>query len=454
MSGSLTQNHDAQASRTKEGKVSASRRSFLKQCALVAGLTPVAMVIGQDLGIMNIVATAASLQPKLRSSSTPTYVIQQSGSSIVATPADGSGLPLISNSDAATVINQALKPNARVLILAGTYVINSTIVGSGSQVELFGEGPATVLKLNNGANTQVISLQNANNWLIHDLQIDGNKANQSQTAAPKGSNSSGYPALKCMGISIWSATNATIANCYIHDCRCNGINISASPSCSVTGCVITNCDANGITMDSSVVGTNCAVSNNTVDGASDVGITAWNGVRVTIKSNIVRNVNLNSSPYSENTHIGIMFEGTTGCDSCTCNNNVIENCDCALSTIPHSGKNTNCIFDSNTASACGVGVYINDNDNITVNQNTFDGITNPNGFPMQIGQYTTGSIITGNTISNVVTTLKNAIIVLVAPSGVLTGNTIHTGGKLMAILQNPLKLPGGPWTIQNNTIVP
>jgi parallel beta-helix repeat protein len=338
--------------------------------------------------------------------------------------------------------------------MAGTYLINSTISSSGSNVELYGQGNGTILKLNNGVNVPVVSLSQVSNWFIHDLQIDGNKANQSQVAAPPGSSASNYPALNCYGITLWRATGTTIANCYIHDCRCSGINISASSGCSVASCLIMNSDANGITIDNAGGGGDCVVSGNTVDGASDVGITAWNGVHLTVTSNTVRNINLNTSPYSENTHVGIMLEGPSGCNSCAYTNNAIQNCGVALCSDPHAGTNTNTIFNSNTATMCQQGAYINKSDTITLNNNTFNGITSPTGYGIEVAQYVTNATITNNIISNVISSLKPAIIILIGPSGTLTGNTIHNDGKLTAIWQNPLKLPGWAWTIQNNTIVP
>ena len=127
----------------------------------------------------------------------PTYTIQQVGNTTTATPAAGCGLKPISGSDAAAVIMHACIRNSSVLIKAGTYVISNKygLNIKSNNVELYGDSSlSTVLKLANGMNNDVINLQYGNSINLHDLQIDGNRINQSQNP--------GYPAINAYGFRL------------------------------------------------------------------------------------------------------------------------------------------------------------------------------------------------------------------------------------------------------------
>lgn len=68
-----------------------------------------------------------------------------------------------------------------VSIAAGTSTINNSIIQKNG-VDVFGQGDSTILWLANGVNKSVITTTNAastTNFSIHDLKIDGNKANNS-----------------------------------------------------------------------------------------------------------------------------------------------------------------------------------------------------------------------------------------------------------------------------------
>ena len=186
-----------------------NRREALK--LLLAGATGIAFLkiggLGQNSPLSLIEAVSAAYTG-------PTYTIQQVGSIVKATPASGSGLNPISGSDAATVIMGACVPNSKVLIKAGTYIINRQygVPIKNSNVELYGDGSSsTILRLAAGINTRVLGVNGMNNVNIHDLQIDGNRMNQSQA--------SGAPAINHYGISSMNSTGLTVQNCYVHDCR-------------------------------------------------------------------------------------------------------------------------------------------------------------------------------------------------------------------------------------------
>ena len=113
--------------------------------------------------------------------------------------------------------------------------------------------------------------------------------------------------------SAWNITNLTIQNCHVHDCRDFGINLSACSNARILNNYVQNCDANGITVGNqgssgAFAGSNTSIVGNVVDGASDVGITSWYGNIVLAKNNTVRNVTMNTSPWGNQSHVGMMIE--------------------------------------------------------------------------------------------------------------------------------------------------
>jgi hypothetical protein len=379
----------------------------------------------------------------------PTYTIQQVGNTVTATPATYSGLKPISGSDAATVIMQACIPNSSVLIKAGTYVISSEYgvnIRNGSNVELYGDSSmSTILKLANSMNHNVFNIQYGSNINIHDLQIDGKRMNQSQ--AP------GNPAINAYGITEWLVTNLTIANCYIHDCRDFGINLDSCSNAKILNNHVQNCDANGITVGNkgssgAFAGSNTYVGGNVVDGASDVGITSWYGNGVLAENNTVRNITMNTSPWGNQSHVGMMIEHTS--NNITYRNNTIENCGDGLS----ASGGTQVTLDSNAVSNCLRGFYAGAG-NLTLKNCTFDQIANSPQSKLMFGVLrldpnTPPTTITGCKFTNIGQyVLGGAVIQLLSPTGTLSNNEVHTdNGKYKTI-----SAPKG-WVLTNNTILP
>jgi len=417
------------------GRDSVDRRRFLKGIGYL-GIASIPLLVGMKH--IDIVA-AADLIPTRR----PSYVLYIDGGMVVAQNS-ATGTIDFSGTDAALVINQACKSNSKVLIKAGTYNLGTTHVDIGnSNVELYGEGPtATVLRLAPNTNSNALHFYHVSNINVHDLQIDGNRMNQSQNP--------GSPAINAYGITASSVTGLTIANCYVHDCRDFGINVPDSSNVRILNNLVQNCDANGISVSNERGGSGAVIQGNTVDGASDVGISTWYANDCLAVNNTVRNITMSRSPWSEQSHIGMMVEH--GSNKVTYRNNSIENCGSGLS----ASGGTNTTFDGNNIKNCLRGLYSNNANDLTVTNCTFDTIaaapTPDNMFgALRFDSQLVTATISGCEFRNIGQYMKGgAVIQLLSPQGKLTGNIVHTyNGKYRAF-----DTPQTGWTVQNNTILP
>jgi parallel beta-helix repeat protein len=364
-----------------------------------------------------------------------------------------------SSQDATSVILHvigALGNGGRILLRAGTYIIaQSLIINGPNGVELYGEGDSTILRLANDVNERVIHLQSVKDWYIHDLQVDGNKANQATSSQ------------KSHGISAWNCMNIAIERTYVHDCRTFGIHLSATGNSKVLNNHVSQCSANGITIDNEGGGQSILVQGNTVDGASDVGITTWHGVDVVVNNNSVSNVNLNESPFGENSHVGIMQE--QGSQHVTVSTNRVNNClgnGLSTSISPAQQMNTDIQLLDNRISNCGKGVYVEGTDRLLVKGNVID-TTSDRGIsvdsPADVVQIVNnqlsnvggqsgiegtinGLLIDGNTITTVA---GNAIVAWGYSNWTVTGN--HIGPTQGCAIY--LGHGSNNWIIHNNSIL-
>jgi len=125
----------------------------------------------------------------------------------------------------------------RIYVRGGTYTISSTITISSSDVLIQGEGMnSTIIKIANGANINAITIKSGlSNIVIANIQIDGNKANQT----------SGNGIL-INGTDTANVTNCAILNCYLHDIYGVGIRGYYTKNCIISECIIANCGFYGI----------------------------------------------------------------------------------------------------------------------------------------------------------------------------------------------------------------
>jgi parallel beta-helix repeat protein len=132
---------------------------------------------------------------------------------IVAT--DGSG----DTNNIQSAINSLPAGGGAVYIREGTYTVSSSITVP-SNVALIGAGAATTIYLANGANTDVITANGAQNVLIANLKINGNKANQTTTSR---------------GIKFVNVENSKISGCWVEGGYDGGIHLEGSRYNTITG---------------------------------------------------------------------------------------------------------------------------------------------------------------------------------------------------------------------------
>lgn len=398
-----------------------ARRDFLKRQSLVA-LAPIAMLIAQKLGVG--VVFADSVVPQRRYSYT--VFIDANDGNLIKALNNTTGKIDYSSQDATQVIQYAIgaAPNGgSIMIKRGTYPLSSSLKSNGvNGIELCGEGNLTVLRLANSVNRPVISITSVNNWHVHDLQIDGNKTSQASNSQ------SAY------GIQTWNCTNIVIENCYVHDCMTFGIGMSKGSNSSVLNNHVNNSGANGITIDNQEGGGGITVQGNVVDGASDVGITAWVGSNLLIANNQVMNINHNDSPFGGNTHLGMMAEGTStvGSTGVTYSGNIVTACAASgFSSCPGANAfNTNITLQGNQISNCGkCGAYFGRTTGSIAQNNT---ISNCSLDGILLGDSSSNDAISGNQVSK----CKSGVNVAGpnAKNDTVTSNTLTGNG--VALIDN------------------
>jgi len=329
--------------------------------------------------------------------------------------------------DAFEIISQALaERQTRIHLPTGNYSVSNSIKISQPNVEIYGDGQnSTVLRLNNGVLADMFSFVSANNFHVHDLQIDGNRQNQPYT--PPTPRYGG--AVNISGIDAWNCSYGLVENCFIHDCRTFGILYSQCTGCTIQDNCMQNCDANGVTIDNSTGGSGCRVKRNMVDGASDVGITGSDAVNLLVEKNTIKNITMNTSPFEQNTNIGVACEGNNaGCLNCSYVENTIEN------TL--------------------VGAYIGFVNGLSFRKNTINGIiATGNGFPgipfgINVDTKTLGVDIENCLIEGIPNHTTTPIVQLLSPSGgTFKNNSIYTNGGTL-----PIWAPNSGWTIIGNKL--
>src|SRR5208282_4660804 len=307
--------------------------------------------------------------------------------------------------DAYQMITQALASGqTKIHLPAGNYSVSQQVnINNIADVEIYGDGQnATILTLNDnvygGSNTNpkpatVLSFVEADGFHVHDLQIDGNAAGNPFQGNPA-------TAIAMDGILAWNSSNGMINNCLIHDCRFMGVQIEVGSNCIVQSNTIVNSNANGISVgNAGNNGSGHQVLSNIVNGASDVGISVWEGVGALVRGNNVQNVTLNLSPYQQNTHVGLLAEGQSPCTDIAFSSNTVSNI--SSPSTKYQGVGMGCGPDGSS--------------NIQFLNNTFSNV-------WQMARLTgavTGITVTGNKVNSSVSLLDPVL--NVSPSD--TGNS-------------------------------
>lgn len=116
--------------------------------------------------------------------------------------------------NAATVIqavHDALTTGGRIFLRRGEYSIGATLTIDNMYVEMFGEGPGattgTILKLADSADVNLMELDNATFFHLHNLKLDGNSANNTSGIGISADNTEGGS----------PTADITIDRCFIAD---------------------------------------------------------------------------------------------------------------------------------------------------------------------------------------------------------------------------------------------
>jgi len=126
-------------------------------------------------------------------------------------------------------INDLPAEGGQVLVQAGTYTCQIPLVIDRDNVELHGEGPATLLRLADGANAPVlivgqtipVPIATRHNVVVADLVIDGNRAKQ--TFECLGGDCTASNALRNNAITLRRVTDARIERVAVHSARSGGL---------------------------------------------------------------------------------------------------------------------------------------------------------------------------------------------------------------------------------------
>ena len=306
-----------------------------------------------------------------------------------------------------TVINDAIAalPNGgKVFIAAGTYTFTTDPIAAlgaiGSQtvsnVELYGADNSTILQAGTNLDGSVIAVYGVNGWYIHDLQINGNGDNQNANGA----------SLPLCGIELYESSNNVVEKNYIHDAKTYGIYVAGNNE-QVLDNLVDNSHANGII---AYGGSGDVIEGNSVIGASDVGISI-SGTNegsgpienVLCTGNFISTINLQESPFGQNSKVGIDVGDNGNDQNITVSNNQVTNMEWGIDSDPYSGTNTDITITGNTIwDITGYGIYIYGTNTLTIANNVFN---SPLGDgPWTIQSAVTGLTMYGNVVNGVVET--------------------------------------------------
>jgi parallel beta-helix repeat protein len=272
-----------------------------------------------------------------------------------------------------------------IVVQAGTYTLDRELkVSNRNNVYLaFEEG--AVLYVGNNVNAPAFTLENGDNWVISNIEINGNAANQ------------GNPSNIPDGLVIYIGENNRIEGADIHNVRRDGIAIYDGGASGlarnnvVIDSKLSYCGWNGLTLGGGEYTTSNYILNNDVAHCGDVGITVYSPANI-IEDNYVHDMD-GTTGYND-AHWGIAVEGL-GQNSIT--NNTVLRCSIGVVTEPdnHSGFSTGSlnVITNNHVEDCQKGFHIADDGYNTISNNTiidWSGIC--------IGLYSSNNVVDGNTL--------------------------------------------------------
>jgi parallel beta-helix repeat protein len=329
--------------------------------------------------------------------STAEYIISTDGTNVYAQNGT-TGTVVFSGTNAATVIDSAISTltnGGKVFIKAGTYTL--TNYGSGqigsngfgyyavsnmgnNNIELYGEGPATILQISASAPQNMTAIYfngtGLSNFIIHDLKIDGNRANRAGYSTSGNEN----------GVFIAGGSYTTSSN-WCGNCI-NNVLIYNTQVVNFWTYGIVGLWLNHFKVSNSIFNNNAADAlagwgdvdvnflDNSVSNSSDCGITVSNSTSVIFDGNYINNITLGVSPFGLNSGNGFSIQSSPS-SNIIISHNIVSNAGEAVTSNPSSGSVTNLqILSNNFKNIGGItysyATYVKNTNKILYQGNTLD----------------------------------------------------------------------------------
>ena len=219
-----------------------------------------------------------------------------------------------------------------VYVESGLYVVNTmwTMLDVNNVTLNFEAGAQLIA--GNGLDTSVLMIGEpyypSNNITVNGITINGNAANQVITYSNSWNEGEVVQYPNGLGV---SGSNDKIIDAKITNCRVMGVSFFWTASGGqftyetndgITNSQIYNCGWNGITFYGSPVSTNFYLTDSTIWGCSDVGVSLTGGVNISVSGNYV--YDMSGTTGSENSEVAIAIEG--GGDDTITNNTIYDSC--------------------------------------------------------------------------------------------------------------------------------
>ncbi|MDL2342274.1 MAG: right-handed parallel beta-helix repeat-containing protein [Patescibacteria group bacterium] len=416
------------ASASNPGLINTTTQTFAGAKTFNGGVTVAASQSIRLVGGITSTRPASPTAGMLYYDSTTNQMLQYNGSKWVSDRNTSTKIVAASNSSQATkdsadyvatgtgdqaTINTALTAAAggSVYLAEGTYTVSAAI-SIPNNTTLFGAGAGTLITIPNAQNGSYNLIENTDQStgtraFVHDLQIDGNKANQT---------SGSMNGIYFIGMGSGSGTSAVegtkITNVIVRKVfGGKGIGFSGSSNGTITGNTV---DGNSIGIYTTNSNYNTFAGNMT-QGNSLYGIWLVNGGNSTITGNTVQ----------ANTSHGIYITSSNG--NTIGGNTIFANG--GQGVFVTSANNTT--ITGNTSSANNYGFYVSTSSNITITGNSALA-NNINGIILANSVYVT---ITGNSVQNNAST---GIYLTTASNNTVGSNNLYNNGG--ATLNNSIYL--------------
>ena len=309
-----------------------------------------------------------------------------------------------------------------IFIPQGTYTFTGDIDITKSNITLQGAGRAsTILQQGNSVNQNVITLTGATGVTIRDLEIDGNKANQTGSSH---------------GISAENSSNdLRIINVYVHDTYLDGIRLDSLVKAEIEGSRIEDIGDASIDADSFGVGINILDSEQVYIHGNFIDDTFSNGIHSFGETNN----RTGKLRIQGNEIMGVITDQKSGIhlwevDQGVVSGNFIHDMDTADSGVNailvrgHDGSDTTnvTIADNDLINITGVGIECQDGNTVITGNMCVQIGTASDANGIWVGNGADDVIITGNTL---IGSPQRGIYNNGADNVIIKGNIIKNSGR-------------------------